>query len=329
MSALLGALDLWKLLRGVLAGVATLVLTLILAGAFAVAAMSALLSTLQPGGASPGAGGGVGPSASLGEIPPDTLAAVQRAAGACPGLPWPVLAGLAKVESGFDPRAVGPYLPQFAGTEDEHALGMMQFLPSTYRFYVDRVDALTGKGLGMDGIWDAESALYAAALYLCDNGAPGDLRRALFAYNRADWYVDEILALATAYGLGGAPGGPPADVVAVARQYLGWPYVWGGASPETSFDCSGLTQWSYRQVGVGLPRTAQEQFDATQRLDPGELQPGDLVFFAQTYPDPANWITHVGIYVGDGQMIHAPHTGSYVHVQDVYWEYYVGAARPG
>ena len=199
MSALLGVLDLSKLLRSVLVGVATLVLALLLAGAFAVAGMSALLGSVPSSGTAPGGSGGVGPSTALGEIPPDLLALMQRATGACPGLPWPVLAGLAKVESGFEPRAVGPYLAQFAGTEDEHALGLMQFLPGTYRFYANRVDALTGKGLGMDGIWDAESALSAAPLYLCDNGAPRDLRRALFAYNRAEWYVNDVLARAKRY----------------------------------------------------------------------------------------------------------------------------------
>src|SRR6185437_2002152 len=134
--------------------------------------------TLNPFGA-PGGG-----SAQAGEIPAEYLAAMHRASAASCGIPWEVLAAVAKIESGFDPRAVGPSIPQLAGTEDEHALGMMQFLPSTYRGFVPRVAAATGKGLGADGIWDAESAIHAAALYLCDSGAAsGDLRAALFAYN--------------------------------------------------------------------------------------------------------------------------------------------------
>jgi len=82
----------------------------------------------------------------------------------------------------------------------------------------------------------------------------------------------------------GAPIPGASGVVAVARTQLGMPYVWGGASPQTSFDCSGLVQWAYGEVGVSLPRTAQEQYDATARVAPGDLQPGDLVFFAFTYP---------------------------------------------
>jgi murein DD-endopeptidase MepM/ murein hydrolase activator NlpD len=140
------------------------------------------------------------------------------------GVPQEILLAIARVESGFDQTAIGPYLPQFAGTENEHALGMMQFLPGTYRGVMARVDAATGKNLGMSGIWDAESAIYAAAFYLKDSGAPGDMRRALFAYNNANWYVDLILAWAAHYAGGPVPdpslydpakgGGPPIILVA-------------------------------------------------------------------------------------------------------------------
>ena len=76
---------------------------------------------------------------------------------------------------------------------------MMQFLPSTYRGLVGDVDKATGKNLGMDGIYDPESAIYAAAFYLRNGGAPGDLRKAIFSYNNADWYVDQVLKLAQQY----------------------------------------------------------------------------------------------------------------------------------
>ena len=161
MSALSSVLDLSKLVRGGLAAVATLLLALLLAGAFAVSTIDTILGGLSP--ARPGGAGGG--ATQVGEIPAEYLALMQRAAASC-DLPWPVLAAIAKVESGFDPRAVGPALPQFAGTGDEHALGLMQFLPSTYRGLAPRVDALTGKALGAAGIWDPESAIDAAALYL-------------------------------------------------------------------------------------------------------------------------------------------------------------------
>ena len=276
---------------------------------------------------------GVGPSQYLGEIPPDILALLPRAASACPGLPWPVLAAIARIESDFTPNAVGPLIERFAGTEDAQALGMMQFLPSTYRGYAAGADGLTGKGLGMAGIWDAESSLYAAALYLCDNGAPGDLQRALFAYNNAQWYVDQVLATAARYGYLAAGPGPAglAGVIAVASRYLDWPYIWGGASPEAGgFDCSGLIQFAFAQVGVSLPRTAQAQYDAVTPVDRDGLAPGDLVFFADTYPS-AEPITHVGLYIGGGQMINAPVEGQPIAIMPVFtgfWgEHFAGGGR--
>lgn len=132
-------------------------------------------------------------------VAPAQLIPTFEKAAQLTGVPKDVLLAIGKVESGFDPRAIGPYLPQFAGTEDQHALGMMQFLPSSYRPYASKIDGITGKSLGMSGIWDAESAIYAAAFYLVDHGAPSDLRRALFAYNNADWYVTLILNWAANY----------------------------------------------------------------------------------------------------------------------------------
>ena len=79
----------------------------------------------------------------------------------------------------------------------------------------------------------------------------------------------------------------PADtanaVLAEAYKYQGWKYVWGGSSPQTSFDCSGLTQWCFGQAGVSLPRTAQEQYEAVHHLEMEEALPGVLVFFSKTY----------------------------------------------
>ena len=77
-------------------------------------------------------------------------------------------------------------------------------------------------------------------------------------------------------------------------------------------------QLVFRQLGVALPRTAQMQYDATARLKQDELQPGDLVFFARTYADPRDWITHVGIYIGGGQQINAPTEGQVVSIQPVF-----------
>ncbi len=89
-----------------------------------------------------------------------------------------------------------------------------------------------------------------------------------------------------------------------ALKYQGWKYVYGGSNPNTSFDCSGLTQWCYGKAGVSLPRTAQAQYDATQHIPLSQAQAGDLVFFHSTY-NTSDYVTHVGIYVGNNQMYHA------------------------
>ncbi|MDQ6671149.1 MAG: C40 family peptidase [Chloroflexota bacterium] len=128
---------------------------------------------------------------------------------------------------------------------------------------------------------------------------------------------------------------PPASaggqLVDVARRYLGVAYVFGGSNPATGLDCSGLVQLVFRQLGISLPRTAQLQYAATQRVAQDELQPGDLVFFARTYADPHDWITHVGIYIGGGMQINAPTEGQVVSIQPVFsgfWgAHYAGAGR--
>jgi cell wall-associated NlpC family hydrolase len=103
------------------------------------------------------------------------------------------------------------------------------------------------------------------------------------------------------------PGGSGnSAVVAIAQRYLGVPYVYGGASPS-GFDCSGLVMYCYAQVGVGLSHGATDQQHASTPVPISALQPGDLVFFGS-----ASYSHHVGIYVGGGSMIHAPHTGAVV-----------------
>lgn len=108
--------------------------------------------------------------------------------------------------------------------------------------------------------------------------------------------------------------------IAFARNAIGKPYVWGATGPN-SYDCSGLTQAAWKAAGVSLPRTTWDQVNAGERVSMSDLQPGDLIFF---YDD----ISHVGLYIGGGNMIHAPHTGTVVKIAPITQMPVYGASRP-
>jgi len=129
-------------------------------------------------------------------------------------------------------------------------------------------------------------------------------------------------------GMHGVQNDPQeAKAATVVKQYLGTPYVWGGAKPG-GFDCSGLVQYCYSKVGIGgVPRTTYEQWDQGTPVSKKGLRPGDAVFF--TGSDPKNGKPgHEGMYIGNGKFIEAPHTGGVVQVSSLAGRKdYVGARR--
>jgi cell wall-associated NlpC family hydrolase len=113
--------------------------------------------------------------------------------------------------------------------------------------------------------------------------------------------------------------GKGAQALRLAMGKIGRPYVWGAAGP-TTFDCSGLIMWAYGKVGVSLPHYTGSQWNAGTHISRDKLQPGDLVFF---YSD----LHHVGLYVGDGKMLHAPQTGDVVKIAPIGGRPFAGAVR--
>jgi cell wall-associated NlpC family hydrolase len=126
-----------------------------------------------------------------------------------------------------------------------------------------------------------------------------------------------------AQGATAAQGNAAADW---ALTQLGKPYVWGGAGPY-SYDCSGLTMDAWASAGVPLLHYTGYQWPAGPHIPISQLRRGDLVFYATNTADP-NTIHHVGIYIGNGQMVDAPYTGSYVRIDSIYWTGLIGATRP-
>ena len=109
-----------------------------------------------------------------------------------------------------------------------------------------------------------------------------------------------------------------AKLMEEATKYIGYPYVWGGSSPSTSFDCSGFVCWSYTHSGVyNLPRTtAQGIYNQCAKISKADAKPGDLVFFTRTSSEP---VTHIGIYVGENQMLHCGNPIKYASIETDYW----------
>ncbi|GAA1836361.1 NlpC/P60 family protein [Actinomadura chokoriensis] len=301
-----------------------------------VAVLVGVLGAALPGSGSQSEACQPAPGDSVSDIPPAYLR-LYRAAGSRYGIGWHLLAAVGKVESDHG-RGTGPGIA--SGRNHAGAAGPMQFMPGTWvAFGVD------GDHDGRKDVYDPADAVPAAARYLKHGGAPARVRAALFQYNHSRAYVDKVLQQARAYARGAAaqpeatpavceggfsalpPGRAAAKAIAYARAQLGKPYVWGATGPR-AFDCSGLTYAAYRAAGITLPRVSGAQWRHGPRVPAGREQPGDLVFFNSgpgTSPDSPG---HVGLVIGGGKMIAAPHTGTVVQVQFYRRSTLLGFTRP-
>lgn len=289
----------------------------------------AVLVSVVVGSSSPDAGGsaaagtaarGGAMSARLPALPAGWAGLDQSAATTCPGLPWSVLAAIGTVESNSGRSTAAGVA---SGANSAGAEGPMQFEPATFAAY-----ATVGPGGASPPVpYDTVDAVYTAATMLCADGGgtAAGLRGAVFAYNHDTAYVDTVLTLSLAFSDDPMVDGTVVTALTFAARQLGTPYLWGGTGPG-GFDCSGLAQAAFAFAGVTLPRVAQNQFAAGPSLaDGATVQAGDLVFFGS---GPTG-VDHVGIYVGSGLMIDAPHSGAMVRVESAGWSGLVGATRPG
>ena len=273
---------------------------------------------------------------------PAAYLALYVKAGRQYGIGWHLLAAVGKIESDHG-RGPGPGIR--SGTNKAGAAGPMQFMPGTWAAF-----GVDGDHDGDKDVYDPVDAVPSAARYLKHEGAPRNIRKALFQYNHSDVYVDTVLRQARTYartsrtnrgeatdasdacGASGAwsaqaPGTAATKAVAFAHAQLGKPYLWGAEGPS-AFDCSGLTFAAYRHAGVAIPRTSGEQWRQEPHIPRGHEQPGDLVFFNSGPGTSATNPGHVGLVIAPGKMIAAPHTGTVVQIQSYKRHTLLGFARP-
>jgi hypothetical protein len=250
------------------------------------------------------------------------------------GLPpeLPVMASL--VESGLrnlnygDADSVGFFQMRvgiwnqgaYAGYPDNPELQLKWFLDQAVAVKRQRLAA--GQAVddpGSYGEWVADierpAAQYRGRYQLQLDEARSLLRQGM--ERRGDVQIEEV-----ADGGGGGEGPRAIAAVAEAKKYLGTPYQWGGSTPQTGFDCSGLMQWAYAKAGIQIPRTTYTQIDAPngKPVDRAHLLPGDLVFFRNASGD----VHHVGMSLGGDKFINSPSTGEKVRINSLKESYYAG-----
>ncbi|MGR0121713.1 NlpC/P60 family protein [Bacillus halotolerans] len=300
------------------------------------------------------------------EIPADFVE-IYKKAGEKYGIPWTLLAAEHRVETTFSSNV---------SDSSVGAVGHMQFMPCTWVGWGHPSCGGLGKGnipksqlsdvklikkyggYGVDANndgkadpWDLEDAVFSTAKYLHDNGgAQGDFRSAVYQYNHADWYVDEVFSYFNKYtsgykliSTGGtgtgdiSKGGPMAveKAIAAGSTLVGKsPYNWGGGRTQAdilrhSFDCSSFVRWAYEQGGVNLGEISSTTTDTLVKkgkaVSRNNMKRGDLIFF-NTYKTNG----HVGIYLGNGQFLNdnSSHGVSIDSLNNSYWrKAFKGVAR--
>jgi cell wall-associated NlpC family hydrolase len=293
---------------------------------------------------------------AVSDIPSDFLAMYQRAAARF-GIDWAVLAAIGKLECDHG-RLQAPGCNPPGTVNRAGATGPMQFLGPTWRAgtplgAVPAVGpptsraaegyATDGDGDGIAEVWNPADAIAAAARLLSANGAPGDYRRAIFAYNPSDAYVDGVLAKAEEYrgafasGASGSAQAVLAWAVAHVGRFtynLGPPTDRGGSVQDmqgrepsgSTCDCSMFARWAFAQAGIDIGLTTSTQWTANGRLPsgdtsqatgrvtrglgpnppPGGYEPADLIFFGVD-DGPGG---HVALWLGDGQIVQCSSSGS-------------------
>jgi cell wall-associated NlpC family hydrolase len=318
--------------------------TLLFAGGSGADCGSSTSNTIQPAAS----------TAAANSIPSNYLKWFQKV-GLQYNVSWTVLAGIAKVESN-DGRTTLPGVNN--NSNSFGAAGPMQIGidgASGNQWGGTAIhpasEVVSGVATDEDGdgkadVYDPADAIAGAAKYLVAHGVQQNVQAAIFAYNHADWYVEEVLSWASTYATGGftvgdvsqgstaavaaaggggqncnensqlasfvAPNVTVSDAVAYAEAQLGKPYLFGGTGPA-AFDCSGLVMMAYRSAGVTIPRTSETEYAQLPHVTAAKVEPGDLVFFAGADGTPTA-PGHVGLVIGKNLMIEAYATGTPIRV---------------
>jgi len=298
----------------------------------------------------------VASQAARNSVPANYLALFQSI-GAQYKVPWVILAGIAKVESDDGQTtlpgvhsganafgAAGPMQIGIGGAAGDQ-WGGAPVHPASEQVNGVAADA---NGDGTASVYDPADAIAGAAKYLLEHGVLDNVDQAIFAYNHLDSYVQAVLYWARLYASGGytvnqaaiastpqcvtgvtltsATSTSVAPAIAYAEHQLGKPYLWGGTGPD-AFDCSGLVMMAYRAAGIDIPRTSEQQWLWGPRVDPSQVRPGDLVFFAGSDGTPTS-PGHVGLVIGGGLMIEAYATGFPIRIAPYRDRNPIGFTRP-